>query len=354
MASHDQLYPYLLEPKITQALWGGSALAQRYGQPADPAQKSGESWECWDANAVTNGVLAGATLAELREQLGSDLMGPIDAHAPFPVLTKIIDANDALSVQVHPDDAYAQRVEHQPNGKTECWYVLDAAPGAEIVLGWNRDTDRAEYERSVADGTLGDLLRRVPARAGDVFFLPAGTLHAIGAGIQLFETQQASDLTYRIFDWNRVGADGKPRELHVSKAADVLDFRATMPNATRQLSFSTGALERNILVGDARFLVEHIRVPAGGATLATDGRPVAVMATDSSAQLIAGAGLAEVPPWRTAIVPAASSTFSIAPGRGALSLIVVRPNPDLDAVHMAATAAGIDPRASQAFFSQFP
>ena len=135
------------------------------------------------------------------------------------MLTKIIDARKPLSVQVHPDDAYAQRVEHQPNGKTECWYVLACEPGAELVLGWTRDTTRDEYERRVADGTLAEILRRVPVAPGDAFYLPAGTLHAIGAGIQLFETQQASDLTYRIFDWNRVGNDGKPRQLHVDKAA---------------------------------------------------------------------------------------------------------------------------------------
>ena len=157
------------------------------------------------------------------------------------MLTKIIDARAALSVQVHPDDAYAQRVEHQPNGKTECWYVLACDAGAELVLGWTRDTSREEYERRVADGTLGDLLRRVPVQPGDVFYLPAGTLHAIGAGIQLFETQQTSDLTYRIFDWNRVGADGKPRELHVAKAADVLDYRASSRGAVRTLSYARPA-----------------------------------------------------------------------------------------------------------------
>ena len=157
-----RLYPYVLEPKLTAAIWGGDALVTRYGKPGDRAQALGESWECWDENRVANGALAGKTLGELRAELGDALTGPIDPARTFPVLTKIIDAREPLSVQVHPDDAYAQRVEHQPNGKTECWYVLACEPGAELVLGWARDTSREEYERRVADGTLGEILRRVP------------------------------------------------------------------------------------------------------------------------------------------------------------------------------------------------
>ncbi len=202
------LYPYLIDPKLVGAIWGGDALVKRFGKAGDPNEKLGESWECWDENAVLNGTLQTQTLADLRSRLGSAFLGNLDPNRTFPVLTKIIDAHDSLSVQVHPDDEYAQRVEHQPNGKTECWYVIDAQPGAELVLGWNRDTSREEYERRVQDGTLGEILRRVPVRASEVYYLPAGTLHAIGAGIIVFETQQASDLTYRIFDWNRVDAQG--------------------------------------------------------------------------------------------------------------------------------------------------
>src|SRR6202453_3506012 len=240
--------PLVLAPKMAAAIWGGDALVKRYGKPGDPTALLGESWECWDENTVAGGAYDGETLAALRAQLGRDLTGPADPAQRFPVLTKIIDAHQALSVQVHPDDAYAQRVEHQTVGKTECWYILAAEPGAELVLGWTRDTDRVEYERRVADGTLGDILRRVPVKPGETYYLPAGTLHAIGAGIALFETQQASDLTYRIFDWNRVGNDGKPRELNVNKAADVLNYHQGMRNAVETIPYHYEGVDRVALV----------------------------------------------------------------------------------------------------------
>ena len=156
-------------------------------------------------------------------------------------------------------------------------------------MGWTHDTNRAEYERRVADGTLGEILRRVPVAPGEAYYLPAGTLHAIGAGIQLFETQQASDLTYRIFDWNRTGADGKPRELHVAKAADVVDFRATFPGAVTQLTFAEDGIERTIAIADPRFAVERLHIARfrGGHR---DERAAAGRAGDGSA-----AGASEPP-----------------------------------------------------------
>ncbi len=235
----ERLYPYVLDPKLTTQVWGGDELVRIYGKHGDPSARLGESWECWDADHVLNGALTGSSVADLRADLGSQLLGNIDPSRIFPVLTKIITAHDWLSVQVHPDDAYAQRVEHQPFGKTECWYVLDAAPNAEIVYGWARDTSRAEYEQRVADGTLGEILRKIPLKKGDTVYIPHGVVHAIGPGVTVFETQQASDLTYRMFDYNRVGLDGKPRELHVKKAADVLDYSAGTTGTLRadHLSF---------------------------------------------------------------------------------------------------------------------
>jgi mannose-6-phosphate isomerase len=345
--------PLVLEPKLTSAIWGGHALVERYGKAGDPAAILGESWECYDENAIANGPLSGATLAQARADLGSSLMGPLDASAAFPVLTKIIDAREPLSVQVHPDDAYARRVEGQPNGKTECWYILACDPGAELVLGWTRDTDRAEYERRVADGTLGELLRRVPVKPGDAFYLPAGTLHAIGAGIQLFETQQTSDLTYRIFDWNRVGADGKPRQLHVEKAADVLDFRATFPVATRQISFDVESVRRTIAIADARFLVEHITIDRAGAAYPTYNRPLVVMALEAPLELNVDETSTPLRPWQTAVVPAAAVRVAFTPADVAMSALVVHIAPDLERVRADAEAGGVDSSELDAFFARF-
>jgi mannose-6-phosphate isomerase len=348
-----RLYPYILEPKLTSAIWGGHALVQRFRKPGDPKAALGESWECWDENRVENGALAGETLAQLRTQLRDALMGPLDPARTFPVLTKIIDAQAPLSVQVHPDDAYAQRVEHQPNGKAECWFVLDCEPGAEIVLGWTRDTSRAEYERRVADGTLGEILRRVPVHPGDVFHLPAGTLHAIGAGIRIFETQQASDLTYRIFDWNRTGADGKPRELHVEKAADVLDYRATFPSAVRPLTYEADGVVHSVLIGDSRFAVEHVAVVRGEAYVETDGRPLTLTATGAHLRVDTGENAsALLEPWQTVVTPACAPRIALIPGGTPTNALLVHPQPDLGALR-ARAAASADIRAVNDFFAQF-
>jgi mannose-6-phosphate isomerase len=348
--STELLYPYRLEPLEKPALWGGSALVARYGKRADPAVAIGESWECWDANLVANGALSGLTLDELRTRLGSELMGPLDATRPFPVLTKFIDAHLALSVQVHPNDDYAQRVEHQPNGKTECWYILAAAPGAELVLGWTRDTDRAEYERRVADGSLGDILRRVPVQAGDVFYLPAGTLHAIGAGIELFETQQASDLTYRIFDWNRVEANGEPRELHVAKAGDVLDFRATTRGAVETLSFGDNDVQRTLLVADRRFVLERVSANGVDGRIDTGGLPVTLTALAAPVTVGVGATSLDVAPYATIVVPAAVPSFTVG---SASEFLLIRPAAALEALRALVLGAGIAAEHADRFFGQF-
>jgi mannose-6-phosphate isomerase len=351
--NRDRLSPYRLEPKLTPAIWGGDALVTRYGKSGDPSQPLGESWECWDENRVAGGPLAGRTLAELRGELGPALTGPLDPGRMFPVLTKLIDAHQALSVQVHPDDAYAQRVEGQPNGKTECWYILACEPGAELVLGWARDTSRDEYERRVADGSLAGILRRVPVRPGEAYYLPAGTLHAIGAGIQLFETQQASDLTYRIFDWNRVGSDGKPRQLHVAKAADVLDYRATNPGAVKQLAYEADGLERTLLVADPRFLVERVAVRSIDARISSDGRPLTITANDAYLRVDAGEGSTELAPWQTAVTPATADIVCLIPGGAPTTALVVHPQPDLACERARALAAGVALSDVEAFFAQF-
>lgn len=352
--SNDAVYPFAIEPKETPAIWGGDALVTRFGKTGDPNAKIGESWECWDENHILNGPLAGKTIGDLRAQLGPTLLGDLDPKQLFPILTKIIDAQDALSVQVHPDDAYAQRVEDQHNGKTECWYILSANEGAELVYGWTRDTTREEYERRVADGTLGEILRRVPVKAGETYYLPAGTLHAIGAGIVLFETQQASDLTYRIFDWNRVGANGKPRELHVKKAADVLDYHQGARGAAETIAYSYEGLDRTALVASKNFVIERVVATDEIASLETLGRPAIVMTLERPMTVRAGDVALTLDKYQTALVPAKASWFMVSAvdGRTAPFMLVAPPeNTETMAVRL--LAAGIDQTRVDSFMAQF-
>ena len=352
--SDEAIYPYSIEPKETPAIWGGDALVKHFGKKADPNEKIGESWECWDDNRVLNGPLAGKTIADLRTQLGAKLLGDLDPTQIFPILTKIIDARDSLSVQVHPDDAYAQRVEHQHNGKTECWYILSAEDGAELVYGWAHDTTREEYERRVADGTLGDILRRVPVKAGETYYLPAGTLHAIGAGIALFETQQASDLTYRIFDWNRVGNDGKPRELNVNKAADVLNYHQGMRNAVETIPYHYEGVDRVALVASKNFNVERVTATDEAASLETEGRPAIVMTLEHPMTVRAGDVALTLERYQTALVPAAVQWYTVsATGSTTSPFMLVAPPKSTETMTVRLLAAGIEQDRIEHFMAQF-
>lgn len=351
--TQNTLYPLVLKPKMSPAIWGGDLLVERYGKEGDPNEKIGESWECWDTNVVENGALEGKTLAQLRGELGAALLGDLDPNELFPILTKIIDAQGSLSVQVHPGDAYAQRVEHQNNGKTECWYVLDAKPGAQLVMGWNKETTREEYERRVADGSLGDILNRVDVKAGDAFYIPAGTLHAIGEGIVIFETQQASDLTYRIFDWNRTGPDGKPRQLHVEKAADVLDYNKYTAPPIEPLTYAYEGFQRTALIADTHFLVERVQATETPAQMQTHGRPLIVMSLDAPLHLSCEGGDAELKPYQTALIPAQAQQVAIRTNGGVAQFMSVVPPASSEALVQRFAHAGVAQPILTAFLEQF-
>ena len=349
------IYPYTLDPKLTTAIWGGGELVKDFGKRGDPNAKLGESWECWDTNKVVDGPLASETVADLRVKLKGQFLGDLDASRIFPILTKIITAHDWLSVQVHPGDAYAQKVEHQPNGKTECWYVFSAEPDSQLVLGWTRDTSRDEYERRVKDGTLGEILRKIPVKAGDTIYIPAGMVHAIGSGIVLFETQQASDLTYRMFDWNRIGADGKPRELHIKKAADVLDYKAATGSGTLlQVPYHFEGVDRTALIGGDRFVVERIVATAEPASLATNARPLILMSLDAKLEVSANEQTQVLERYQTTLIPASAMWCTVRSVDGdPAPFMFVTPPQNREQLPVRLLASGVAQQTVDAFMEQF-
>ncbi len=218
------MYPIKLKPAFKDYLWGGTRLRDDFGKDCD-FEKIAESWElsCHkDGNSVVeNGEFAGLTLAEYIEKQGRGVLGSnCGRFENFPILIKLIDAKDNLSVQVHPDNEYAQRVEGE-YGKTEMWYIVDCDEGASLLYGFKENITKEEFRKRIENNTLLEVTNSVPVKKGDVFFIEAGTLHAIGKGILIAEIQQNSNTTYRIYDYGRVGADGKPRQLHIDKAVDV-------------------------------------------------------------------------------------------------------------------------------------
>ncbi len=225
------MYPLKFEPFLRTMVWGGQKIARYKGIETD-LDHIGESWELSGVGehetAVVNGALRGRTVTDLVKEYKGKLVGE-HVYAwkgdEFPLLIKFIDARDDLSIQVHPDDAMALRRHGQPNGKTEMWYVVAADPGACLYSGLTRELTPEEYEKHIADGTITDVLARHDVHPGDVFFLPAGRIHAICSGCFIAEIQQTSDLTYRIFDYNRPGLDGKPRELHTELAKEAIDYK---------------------------------------------------------------------------------------------------------------------------------
>ncbi len=221
-----------LSPAFKDYLWGGTKLKEIYHKPCD-LDLIAESWELSahpdGTSVIASGQYQGLLFTEYLKKIGSDALGSkYDPQKEFPLLIKLIDAKQSLSVQVHPDDAYA--LQHENGyGKTELWYVIDAEPGAGLYVGFNRDVSRQEVSQRIQEHTIMEILDFHQTKPGDVFFIPAGTVHAIGAGNLICEIQQSSNSIYRLYDYDRRDKFGNPRELHLEKALDVLDYRKYEP-----------------------------------------------------------------------------------------------------------------------------
>lgn len=230
------LYPLLFEPILKERIWGGQRLGKLFNRQLT-ADKIGESWDvaCHKngTSIISNGKYKGKSLDELIDKFGRCLLGnDLDDKdiEKFPLLIKMLDASDVLSVQVHPNDEYAALNENGELGKTEMWYIVDTEPGAHLYFGIKPGTTPQDFRKAIVEGNVEPYLCSVNVKKGDVLYIPAGMVHAIGSGIVICEIQQNSDTTYRVFDWNRVDDNGNPRQLHVEKVLDVIDFDGRYSN----------------------------------------------------------------------------------------------------------------------------
>lgn len=308
------MYPIKLKPAFKDYLWGGTRLRDDFGKDCD-FDKIAESWElsCHkDGNSVVaDGEFAGLTLAQYIEKEGKSVLGTnCEKFENFPILIKLIDAKDNLSVQVHPNNEYAQRVEGE-YGKTEMWYVVDCDEGASLLYGFKHNITKEEFRERIENNTLLEVTNSVPVKKGDVFFIEAGTLHAIGKGILIAEIQQNSNTTYRIYDYGRVGADGKPRQLHIDKAVDVTNLCPAKPYPQSE-PVDMGGWTKKRLAKCEYFTVDVINVDTSAALEADKSSFVNILVLDAGCVLSSeGNDAVELKKGDSVFIPAGLGKFEL-------------------------------------------
>jgi mannose-6-phosphate isomerase len=310
----EMLYPLTFRPVFKERVWGGRNIERIFGKKL-PAQKViGESWEIsdrpGDASVISNGPLAGKELHWLVENHREELLGSATLEAGrFPLLIKILDAQEKLSLQVHPPASKALELKGDP--KTEMWYIVHAEPEAELYVGLKRGVTKAEFERKVKDGSVADCFHRIPVRAGDAMFLPSGRVHAIGAGLVIFEIQQNSDTTYRVFDWNRVGLDGKPRELHVEQSLASIDFGDFEPALVQNQLVGDESLKRRQLVHDPLFNVEYMEMAQNARCQVANGKVQILGCVSGNLKVDNQERTVELSPGEFCVVPASLKNVNL-------------------------------------------
>jgi mannose-6-phosphate isomerase len=323
------LYPLIFTPIFKERVWGGRELEVLYRKPIPAEAPIGESWEIsdrpGDENVVLNGSLAGKSLRWLMEHHRAEILGSARSAdaGRFPLLCKILDARDKLSLQVHPPASKAAELKGEP--KTEMWFIADAAPGAELFVGLKRGVTRAEFERKVADGSVADCFHRVPVSAGDTMFLPSGRVHAIGSGLVIFEIQQNSDTTYRVFDWNRTGLDGKPRELHIAQSLASIDFGDFEPKLVATPFVTEGPVRKRSLVNDPLFEVESWQLAAGAKGGLPPGKLQIIAATAGEIEIQSESTFVSLSAGQFGLIPA-SLTHTEITAKSAVTLLRVEPH----------------------------
>ncbi|NDJ61349.1 MAG: class I mannose-6-phosphate isomerase [Chloroflexi bacterium] len=303
------LYPLLLQPSLHTKVWGGRALESVMQIPLPTDDPYGEAWVMHDSATVVNGPLAGRSVAAVLSTYGADLIGPHnDPSEGMPLLAKLLDANDWLSVQVHPNDDQARELEGIPRGKTEAWYVLAAQPDSKIVIGVHPGTSREEMSAAIEANTLEQRLIYAGVAPGDIFFIQAGTIHALGPGLMIYEIQQSCNTTYRLYDWGRMGLDGKPRDLHIEKGITVGETQALPP--IRHTGHDTSAvveLARCAYFASLLHQIDNEAIP-----LDTQGRAFqSLTCIEGAATVSAGSESVVFGVGQTVLVPACVGAFTL-------------------------------------------
>ena len=316
-------YPLLFEPVYKDYVWGGNRIPHVFDRPVklDPCA---ESWEVADRpegmSVVRNGPLAGTSLRELIDREPAAVLGRANAER-FPLLVKLIDARERLSVQVHPDDESAAR--YGGEAKTEMWYILDADPEACVYAGLQPGVTPEDFRAAIADNTVEDRLRRFPVSPGDVIFTPGGRIHAIGAGCLLLEVQQNSDTTYRVYDWGRVGKDGKPRELHVEDAMRAIDWDDPEPAVTRPGPIHEGADAETRILDCEYFRIRGVALERPR-TLAPAAEGCTIVFVErGAARAAAGGTSVDLPRGTTCLLPAALDAVALHPAAEGTQLVLI-------------------------------
>ena len=308
------IHPLKFRPILKERLWGGTKLKEVLGKPI-VSDITGESWELstvkGDISVIENGSLAGKSLQELIDSNGEELLGKSVVERfgkEFPILIKFIDAKQDLSIQLHPNDELAKK-RHNSFGKTEMWYIMDADPKAELIVGFNKDVTKQEYAESVANDSLLDLLNYEEVKEGDTFFINTGKIHAIGAGVMLAEIQQTSDVTYRVFDFNRKDKEGNLRELHTELAIDAVDYEK---KDDFKVSYSSSVNEINTMVDCPYFKTNFIELTKDIEIDTTKRDSFTIfMCVGGEVLISTPEGHAAIKKGETALLPANTNTISL-------------------------------------------
>lgn len=304
-------YPMLLAPRFDPKIWGGRRLETVLGKHLPDDHRFGESLESDGESRILNGLLAGNSISELirmnpQSILGSRGVEASGEFADFPLLAKFIDAADVLSVQVHPNDEEALPL--RKRGKTEAWHIIAAEPGSTLITGLKPGVSSGDIAQAITEVTLDELVIEQTVNAGDTFLIPAGTIHAIGAGVLLYEIQQASDVTYRMYDWGRVDESGNPRDLHVRESLEVVKPALRADNVA-PLGISS---DRTMLTACRYFALEKWTLPLAAATIPLDGGSFRLVSSIAGSAKISAADTdVELPVGQTVLVPAGAGAMTI-------------------------------------------